>query len=930
MTKKRSKCPSDDEEALVQNILLDGEYNPNPRPTSWSEQYHIERNYLAPSYSDEHVGSIMDDSKTFGSLKRKRNEALPSHRAHDLSTMVFAEEPLLTHDRNAETLESSKDKKRRRRLERTADTNSEVLDHQEPWPEALYTASLAGPSTSTRPLNPHTPSHLRGRIPNSGSSSIQTYPPSQPVLLEDQSYADAVDKEAIPPSSWVSSMTMVAEGSYHHPSHHFIQHEHVFPILANSNLDASIMLPPSHISLTSPIQSYTSPSMSLGLTLPAKPPPPPSIGMQPDPDPKTKRGVFHLQKPLKFVNPARTLVMESLPRRYRNLDFVRAWVKDVCGCDPLHAQMNPSCGKALVEFAKASSARAAWASPRLGSSNMGKGHDLRNIRVYWYRAQGSGPSAEHAELEEGEIDSDTVEVEIVARPTQTKPQKPQVVNPAAQPESNEKVESNKERKARVWKEKQAAKFAKKKAAYKASLQNADPQGSSTGTPVAISPVENKDSLEAIRPLSRSPLQSTADKRIPAIGDKKSHVVAQVEPITKTSHSALPPPLPPPRHEPSLPQKPHQRELSPSSSTQRTKPTLSTPAPSTASTSLPSKSNHKIVDMESPIPLLAGEMYELLQHLLGSEPIVIVQGPDAIVFPGSPPQIKAPLSRHSTDALTTTPFADLPRPDAIQPRVTETQLEPGVTKLALLARERELHQRIARQKAELSSASSDHANGGQDAESDQKAMEESLRQRVLLTQRRKVLASRPKQPSPTPPASVSACSARSTSSTPRPRTPEVSSENMPPNPSIVRVNTPDSLDALAASFIAETIQTVTDAPPRGVSHSVSAAKPPSAVKSDAFTNQQRLDHLIAYAKKLVEQLGQARTKDEKERIRAQMCDNNRAVEQAFAAASRAPLGNHIGENGRETKSIHSCWTRWPQLEQQPMIIVSDDEDSDMEE
>lgn len=126
------------------------------------------------------------------------------------------------------------------------------------------------------------------------------------------------------------------------------------------------------------------------------------IGMPPDADPSSRHGTYTSPAGNKFPppNPARTLVMELLPKKFRNLAFVRSWAASFGPRPPPPARvdLDVRSGKALIEFATAEVARTAWESERL--SGEGKEH----IRVWWYRVPGIGADAGVGELEEGEIE----------------------------------------------------------------------------------------------------------------------------------------------------------------------------------------------------------------------------------------------------------------------------------------------------------------------------------------------------------------------------------------------------------------------------------------------------------------------------------------------------------------------------------------------
>jgi len=147
--------------------------------------------------------------------------------------------------------------------------------------------------------------------------------------------------------------------------------------------------------------------------------------MKPDTEPHSKHGVFHFNSTnlsnrrsnaSYMPNPACTIVMEQLPKTHRTIEFAKQWAKKATGVLPLSIVVDPPSAKALVEFPSAKLARKAWESPRLGTEYGGlKSHQLKGkprtdqIRVWWYRVDGIGAGAGVGEIEEGEIDDDTLD-----------------------------------------------------------------------------------------------------------------------------------------------------------------------------------------------------------------------------------------------------------------------------------------------------------------------------------------------------------------------------------------------------------------------------------------------------------------------------------------------------------------------------------------
>lgn len=185
-----------------------------------------------------------------------------------------------------------------------------------------------------------------------------------------------------------------------------------------------LLPPPSAIS---PLSTSSSIPMQV-------PPPRKIIGLPPDEDPNSNRGTFSIPPGRTPPNPARTLVMELLPRKFRTTVFVETWADSFCS--RAKSRMKPRVevdirlGKALVEFPTADNARRAWDSDRL--RNEGKEH----IRVRWYRVQGMGAAAGVGELEEGEIEEGELVKPVPTEPRakqQRKAKKASHLSPAAPP-----------------------------------------------------------------------------------------------------------------------------------------------------------------------------------------------------------------------------------------------------------------------------------------------------------------------------------------------------------------------------------------------------------------------------------------------------------------------------------------------------------------
>ncbi|KAA1472479.1 hypothetical protein DENSPDRAFT_183393 [Dentipellis sp. KUC8613] len=102
------------------------------------------------------------------------------------------------------------------------------------------------------------------------------------------------------------------------------------------------------------------------------------IGMDHDPKISSQHGIFPKVTLSPPPAPARTLVMEAIPRKFRDVNFVIGWLSQFKFKAMPRFELDQ--GKALIEFASRHGAERAFSSPRMGG-----GEGLSGIRVYWYR-----------------------------------------------------------------------------------------------------------------------------------------------------------------------------------------------------------------------------------------------------------------------------------------------------------------------------------------------------------------------------------------------------------------------------------------------------------------------------------------------------------------------------------------------------------------
>ncbi|KAK7044372.1 hypothetical protein R3P38DRAFT_2878419 [Favolaschia claudopus] len=424
---------------------------PEPNPLAQTTSTHHPQNQLIPISQSNNIQPAPAPETRPNSQKRKREDNNQRNKAQNAGSS------------NGET---KKQRKRRRRLER-----EEAM--------AQNRAQTMLPPFSVLPFLPALNSW--GQLPAFNPYSLgippQQFPPTNMRFPEPAGFRPSFP-QPLPhshagagpsrdgPSSWASSM---AASPY------------------NQNLDFWDQFPPA--ALTPPPAREPSPppppppapppplpapqSVTPTPVLPAPPPPAPApdkpapalpkkpvsliIGMNPDQDPNSKHGTFnrstHTITSLAssngtssngyIPNPARTIVMEQLPKTHRSREFIRGWSKSACGALPVYFAVDPPSAKALIEFPTAELARKAWGSPKLGGGVTGppvKGKPRADlIRVWWYRVDGVGAGSGVGEIEEGEIEGDDA-----AEAEEAAPSVPAV-----------KKETKKERKARMAKEREA-------------------------------------------------------------------------------------------------------------------------------------------------------------------------------------------------------------------------------------------------------------------------------------------------------------------------------------------------------------------------------------------------------------------------------------------------------------------------------------------
>lgn len=728
-----------------------------------------------------------------------------------------------------------------------------------------------------------------------------------------------------PPSRWVSSMAKAAAIDRIDPEERDTPSQW-------SPSSVQIPLPPLPPSLPPPLppQATNIPDNTSRLNilpkpvehhaLPPKPQPvqtPPklqpvqtTIGMKPDQDPNSKHGIFQLASatreagtnvrkgPLYMPNPARTLVMEQLPKTHRNPEFINKWSKSACGTLAVHMFIDHPGGKALIEFATAELARKAWASPKLRQTY---GYPVKGtpredlIKVWWYRVDGVGAGSGVGEIEEGEIEDDAIEKEV---------------------DQPFRKETKKEKKARLAKE-------------------------------------------------REEKRAKRELELRLIQERNGLLMPQVEPATSLTNSFTVPEDSSQRASPPLPLTPwpparqtggwpimEWNRASPKTGDDRivswdTSSTWS--APGQADDLDDYDSNMEIDDHDTqlpsptypavqPLPLHSSLPPRPAPNIVAPLPRLAVQIPPPPPLPPPPPpppppptDLALPILRpvyETIPRVAPTPEINLPSgpssspPTPSEPRaIKNAPTEPSFTKRALMARQKELEERIAKSKLELAEMGAATVSDGKPMTpvssvqladdlvkpsmdlGEKQAMEDRLRKLVLQSQRARgkagpgpdnnngtsnVLAAPTVSPGDVSSTSPS-ISASSSSSSSQP-SPVVPSNQLPLAPlTTASVSTHNfSLEDLAISFITQTIETIKSQPAPTLTPTTISVQPSNkpasttqpnnnnTTKLELAAKQRRLEQHITESKNLMAKLSQARTKEEKDAILKAMREMSRCV------------------------------------------------------
>ncbi|KAF8814675.1 hypothetical protein BYT27DRAFT_6956865 [Phlegmacium glaucopus] len=915
--------------------------------------------------------------------KRKRTHSFVSHDAPIPGPSV----PQRTLENRLSQPESKKARKRRRKAERQAleDARLNWLNGPSPFASGVPILPPRSWSSDVQMYGGYPPSHSadHASLLKSGLITRSTPPLSSYTVIpgpDDFTLYDNYDSHSVsppPPSSrWVSSMAKAAASNPIDPSteEHDTQSQwspssSQMPLPPPLPSSLPPLLPPNAPNNPSRLSVSTLPKPVEHHALPLKPPPPQpiqtTIGMKPDQDPNSKHGIFQLTSatkeagtdvkkkgPLYMPNPARTLVMEQLPKTHRHPDFINNWSKSACGAHPVHMFIDGPGGKALIEFATAELARKAWASPKLGPPY---NHQVKSkaredlIKVWWYRVDGVGAGSGVGEIEEGEIEGDAIEKEV-DQPFRRETKKEKKARLAKE---REEKRVKRELDLRLVKERHALQQLQVEPPIHSMSSFAVPETQRALTPYPISPPWSPALVQGLTQhlptasevSSGGPMEW--EKPPPAMGDNwmgslgasttwtteaddlddyesdmeidvyEPHPVVQPLPL----HSSLPP---------------------------RPAPSIVAPLPRVA------------VHRPPPFPPPPPPSPPTDMTLHSSRPVYGSPIPEVAPSPPPPPIIHTSESSSSSSTPSPTVLPSEPR------AMKNVPTKPSFTKRALLARQKELEERIAKSKLELAerravSKPATPISSVQLADNlipvkpsmdlgEKQAMEDRLRKLVLQSQRARgktgaaannsngasnVSASTTAAPGDVSSISLSTSTSSSSSSSSAP-SPAVPSNQRPLDQlTTVTVSAHNfSLEDLAVSFITQTIETIKSQPAPSqtqtpTSISVRPSNKPVSTQSnnnnttklELAAKQKQLEQHIMESKNLMTKLAQARTKEEKDSLLKAMREMTRSFEEGNQSKTATTT---------TTTTIMKPKTIWPGSHEDAGVLILSDSDSDESE
>ncbi|EMD35645.1 hypothetical protein CERSUDRAFT_116384 [Gelatoporia subvermispora B] len=667
-------------------------------------------------------------------------------------------------------------------------------------------------------------------------------------------------------------------------------------------------LPPSRIDILPPQPTVSAPPAVAKI-----------IGMPPVTDESAMFGRYpragELYPP---IDPTRTLVMELIPKKFRNLEFVAAWANRFDRKKRI--DVDPSFGKALIEFTRTDLAFQAYEGPRL-TGGQGREH----VRVYWFRHMPQTREMEEGEIEEGEL--------LVPPPVPLPPK------PAKKKQKKQKAGRNAQANAPALQDLLPLPpnpHLPRPPPY-TSLSHLQTEYLQSNTTTWSGPPSAQEWNRASGSLMQSAIdfetmeeftgpESMGTELASDDGYFDRAGVLDADEIRSYGGESIA----------------SSRQVSPKSQPDE----------------LPLDVNTWDDEaMTSELPLIIHEDEEIVtigKHVLSSPATALRmqreewQEQQPVPVPMEAPQPPAALAHVPSPLLESSDSWIPPLPPA--PRIpTPPAPAPDDVKRALLARQRDLEERIARTKEEMTRKSGSPAAGTPPVQTKPGSPAVTAMPALSTADRAAAPVSLPVFPSSAPqaiaaPAPVNAGTRQldalsaeselrrlvvksrravgavptSVPSTPNLDVPTARRTVQASTLSVAQTSSPGNFDELAVSFIVETIQTVKTPPLKTVQ---------AVEKDDLAAKQKRLEQQIAESKLLMAKLSTAKTKEEKENILSILKERRRLMEDDMKAGSP-----NTNSSRASPVPVAQSWqrqrARWPEPPPTPTVfVISDDEDDD---
>ncbi|KAF5369062.1 hypothetical protein D9758_002921 [Tetrapyrgos nigripes] len=805
-----------------------------------------------------------------------------------------------------------------------------------------------------------------------------------------------VDSPLLSSSEWVNSMARAAE-----PSQEMAYPSWQQPPPYNSPPPQGFPLEESE-PLPEPLPSTSTSTLSNVSNSIQQPPPSPAkkiIGMPIEKDTDKRRGAFKNPPSTTFEGhgvtfphvpaTAQTLIMEQLPKTCRTPAFIRSWCEKACGSLPVFLAIDPSTAKALVELPSTALAKKAWGSPKLGQELSGlnsvalKGRPREDlIRVWWYQPSSPTLTFDRKELEEGEIEDEPAAQEVT--PKETKKERKARLAKQVKEEKAKKREKAIAAAAALQKEKSAKAQAEAGAAMTSS--------SASGIPIpnpfsgdffdASLPFMLPSAMSMHMPYNPNPIP-------PPISNYWSSLMPPFLPPMPTS---LPPPLPPPpesqAHWDSWNTPSHgdgQADFDypiddDGMEIEDVDMELSSPVATTYSfPSLPHE-NSSTVAPSSSTPVIQDSVPDPLASRTSSHSSESHRGlPTPTPTPPNEPSRSSSVS--STSLVPSVAAPSIPTAPSEPRAMKNAPREPSFTKRSLLARQKELEERILRTKLELGrknqQSSKPVSTSSQTptvspppaapvvdevpvVDPSKRDLEQNLRQLVLASQKRRKAAAADTSGTSTPAHAASTANSEPSAGAPtaltlKSNSPASAAQSTQPNPSVAKA----SLDDMALSFLNETIQTLkpvsdpspslpvpvpvpitTGTPattpatlqaPKAIPASTTLAQAPVkplSNQSSLAVKRLQLEQNIAETKRLMDKLSKATTKQERDILFARIREISRNSQDDKSSAPPTPAPAAPAPVAYPAFLTAHIKSPWPDsIVGGGILILSDDEDEE---